>query len=122
MRRELKAEVLRLRAVQDGIERQSSGRRRLMNSGTFNNENTEEVQKKQREIDKLRDQLKRTEEQLNVTQKYALLLNTLCSFNLNFRTESDVRRYRREENENLRTVATCVANLVVQFFLCHFNW
>ncbi|XP_044595120.1 kinesin-like protein KIF14 isoform X2 [Cotesia glomerata] len=65
--RELKAEVLRLRGVRENYERQL-GPRRLLDSGDSGNDNLE-IQKKQLEIEQLRDQLKRTEEQLVTNQK-----------------------------------------------------
>ncbi|CAD6216341.1 GSCOCG00004494001-RA-CDS [Cotesia congregata] len=65
--RQLKAEVLRLRGVRENYERQL-GPRRLLESGDSGNDNLE-IQKKQLEIEQLRDQLKRTEEQLATNQK-----------------------------------------------------
>ncbi|XP_057325623.1 kinesin-like protein KIF14 [Microplitis mediator] len=65
--RQLKAEVLRLRGVRENYERQL-GPRRLIENGDSGNDNLE-IQKKQLEIQQLRDQLKRTEEQLASNQK-----------------------------------------------------
>ncbi|XP_043259230.1 kinesin-like protein KIF14 [Colletes gigas] len=67
--RELKTEVLRLRGVREGYERQLGGiPRRLLDSIEPITENNDEIKQKQREIDKLKNQLKKTEEQLTVTQ------------------------------------------------------
>ncbi|XP_017882196.1 kinesin-like protein KIF14 [Ceratina calcarata] len=67
--RELKAEVLRLRGVREGYEKQLGicPRRLLDSIGTISQTN-DEIKQKQQEIDKLKDQLKRTEEQLAITQ------------------------------------------------------
>ncbi|XP_076281129.1 kinesin family member nebbish isoform X2 [Lasioglossum baleicum] len=68
--RELKAEVLRLRGVREGYERQLGiCPRRLLDSIEPNGKNNDEVKRKQQEIDKLKNQLKKTEEQLTTTQK-----------------------------------------------------
>ncbi|XP_043274427.1 kinesin-like protein KIF14 isoform X2 [Venturia canescens] len=68
--RELKAEVLRLRGVREVYEKQLGPQpRRILNSEKMANDNAEEVQKKQREIDELKDQLRRAEQQLSSTQK-----------------------------------------------------
>ncbi|XP_043274428.1 kinesin-like protein KIF14 isoform X3 [Venturia canescens] len=67
--RELKAEVLRLRGVREVYEKQLGPQpRRILNSEKMANDNAEEVQKKQREIDELKDQLRRAEQQLSSTQ------------------------------------------------------
>ncbi|KAF7996954.1 hypothetical protein HCN44_002600 [Aphidius gifuensis] len=66
--RELKAEVQRLRGVREGYERQL-GPRRILDDVDLPNDNSCEVKNKQMEIEKLRDQLKRTEEQLAISQK-----------------------------------------------------
>lgn len=58
---------MRLRGVRENYERQL-GPRRLLDSGDSGNDNLE-IQKKQLEIEQLRDQLKRTEEQLATNQK-----------------------------------------------------
>lgn len=58
----------RLRGVREGYERQI-GPRRILDDVDLPNDNSHEVHNKQREIEKLRDQLKRTEEQLAITQK-----------------------------------------------------
>ncbi|CAL7943253.1 unnamed protein product [Xylocopa violacea] len=67
--RELKAEVLRLRGVREGYEKQLGiFPRRLLDSIGQTTESNDEVKRKQQEIDKLKDQLKKTEEQLATTQ------------------------------------------------------
>ncbi|XP_076632503.1 kinesin family member nebbish isoform X2 [Colletes latitarsis] len=67
--RELKTEVLRLRGVREGYERQLGAfPRRLLDSIAPITENNDEIKQKQQEIDKLKNQLKKTEEQLTVTQ------------------------------------------------------
>ncbi|XP_053978257.1 kinesin-like protein KIF14 isoform X1 [Hylaeus volcanicus] len=67
--RELKAEVSRLRGVREGYEKQIGGfPRRLLDSIEPITENNDEMKQKQREIDKLKNQLKKTEEQLATTQ------------------------------------------------------
>ncbi|XP_076685162.1 kinesin family member nebbish isoform X2 [Andrena cerasifolii] len=67
--RELKAEVLRLRGVREGYERQLGVvPRRLLDCIEPIAPNTHEIKQKQQEIDKLKDQLKKTEEQLATTQ------------------------------------------------------
>lgn len=63
---ELKAEVLRLRGVREGYEKQLGVLpRRLFETTT---QNDDEIKQKQDEIDKLKDQLKKTEEQLATSQ------------------------------------------------------
>ncbi|XP_015604059.1 kinesin-like protein KIF14 isoform X2 [Cephus cinctus] len=64
--RELKAEVLRLRGVREGYERQLGNHPQRPDGG---NEATEEVRAKEQEIENLREQLRKTEEQLCLTQK-----------------------------------------------------
>ncbi|XP_076247461.1 kinesin family member nebbish [Calliopsis andreniformis] len=67
--RELKAEVLRLRGVREGYEKQLGFfPRRLLDCIEPVAPNNEEIKQKQQEIDKLKDQLKKTEEQLASTQ------------------------------------------------------
>ncbi|XP_032677493.1 kinesin-like protein KIF14 isoform X2 [Odontomachus brunneus] len=67
--RELKAEVLRLRGVREGYEKQLGIiPRRLLDCIEPIHQSDSEVQRKQKEIDKLKDQLKKTEEQLATTQ------------------------------------------------------
>ncbi|XP_050600740.1 kinesin-like protein KIF14 isoform X2 [Bombus affinis] len=67
--RELKAEVLRLRGVREGYEKQLGILpRRLLDSVPPVNQNNDEIKQKQQEIDKLRHQLKKTEEQLAITE------------------------------------------------------
>ncbi|XP_031365434.1 kinesin-like protein KIF14 isoform X2 [Apis dorsata] len=67
--RELKAEVLRLRGVREGYEKQLGiFPRRLLDSVELVNQNNDEIKQKQEEINKLKDQLKKTEEQLATTQ------------------------------------------------------
>ncbi|KZC09567.1 PREDICTED: kinesin-like protein KIF14 [Dufourea novaeangliae] len=67
--RELKAEVQRLRGVREGYEKQLGIQpRRLLDSIEPPGKNHDEVKQKQQEIDKLKDQLKKTEEQLATTQ------------------------------------------------------
>ncbi|XP_033325976.2 kinesin family member nebbish [Megalopta genalis] len=67
--RELKAEVQRLRGVREGYEKQLGiCPRRLLDSIELNSNNNDEVKQKQQEIDKLKGQLKKTEEQLMTTQ------------------------------------------------------
>ncbi|XP_015113867.1 kinesin-like protein KIF14 isoform X1 [Diachasma alloeum] len=61
--RELKAEVLRLRGVRENYEKQLGNRNFLGNDGMGQD------QDKEREIERLRSQLKQTEEQLKFTQK-----------------------------------------------------
>ncbi|XP_015113869.1 kinesin-like protein KIF14 isoform X2 [Diachasma alloeum] len=60
--RELKAEVLRLRGVRENYEKQLGNRNFLGNDGMGQD------QDKEREIERLRSQLKQTEEQLKFTQ------------------------------------------------------
>ncbi|KAK2578701.1 hypothetical protein KPH14_011668 [Odynerus spinipes] len=68
--RELKAEVLRLRGVREGYERQPGiCPRKLVDCMEAGVKDTEEIQRKQEEINRLKEQLKRTEEQLAATQK-----------------------------------------------------
>ncbi|KAL6267376.1 hypothetical protein P5V15_000451 [Pogonomyrmex californicus] len=67
--RELKAEVLRLRGVREGYEKQLGViPRRLLDCIEPIHQPDGEVRKKQKEIDKLKDRLKKTEEQLAATQ------------------------------------------------------
>ncbi|OAD61345.1 Kinesin-like protein KIF14 [Eufriesea mexicana] len=67
--RELKAEVLRLRGVREGYEKQLGILpRRLLDSVEPINPSNDDVKQKQEEIDKLKHQLKKTEEQLATTQ------------------------------------------------------
>ncbi|XP_020708303.2 kinesin-like protein KIF14 isoform X2 [Athalia rosae] len=65
--RELKAEVLRLRGIREGYERHLGGlpRRILLDARS----EAAEIRTKEREIEILRDQLRRTEEQLSLSQK-----------------------------------------------------
>lgn len=66
---ELKAEVLRLRGVREGYEKQLGViPRRLLDCMEPIHQPDMEVKRKQKEIDKLKDQLKKTEEQLAATQ------------------------------------------------------
>lgn len=70
---ELKAEVLRLRGMRVGYEKQFGVPYQLLDriksyAWTSPSQFDREVMQKQKEIDKLKDQLKRTEEQLAVTQ------------------------------------------------------
>ncbi|XP_014613284.1 PREDICTED: kinesin-like protein KIF14 [Polistes canadensis] len=71
--RELKAEVLRLRAVREGYEKQLriSPRNRMDHSTGIepNVKDRQEIVRKQEEINRLKEQLKKTEEQLVATQK-----------------------------------------------------
>lgn len=68
--RELKAEVLRLRGIREGYERQHGlCPRRLLDCMESNAKDIEEVRQKQEEINRLKEQLRKTEEQLAVTQK-----------------------------------------------------
>ncbi|XP_048508328.1 kinesin-like protein KIF14 isoform X3 [Athalia rosae] len=64
--RELKAEVLRLRGIREGYERHLGGlpRRILLDARS----EAAEIRTKEREIEILRDQLRRTEEQLSLSQ------------------------------------------------------
>ncbi|XP_034190007.2 kinesin family member nebbish isoform X3 [Osmia lignaria lignaria] len=64
--RELKAEVLRLRGVREGYEKQLGVLPRRLFETTAQND--DEVKQKQDEIDKLKNQLKKTEEQLATSQ------------------------------------------------------
>lgn len=65
----MKAEVLRLRGVREGYEKQLGViPRRLLDCIEPIHQSDDEVQQKQREIDKLKNQLKKTEEQLATTQ------------------------------------------------------
>ncbi|XP_035740888.1 kinesin-like protein KIF14 isoform X2 [Vespa mandarinia] len=67
--RELKAEVLRLRGVREGYEKQLGVcPRKLVDSIESNVKDTEEIERKQEEINRLKEQLKKTEEQLAATQ------------------------------------------------------
>ncbi|CAK9802310.1 Kinesin-like protein KIF14 [Anthophora quadrimaculata] len=67
--RELKAEVLRLRGVREGYEKQLGiSPRCLLDSIDTISQSNDEIKQKQQEIDKLKDQLKRTEEQLATSQ------------------------------------------------------
>ncbi|RLU15621.1 hypothetical protein DMN91_011374 [Ooceraea biroi] len=67
--RELKAEVLRLRGVREGYEKQLGViPRRLLDCIEPMHQSDGEVKRKQKEIDKLKDQLRKTEEQLAATQ------------------------------------------------------
>ncbi|KAF3421228.1 hypothetical protein E2986_06557 [Frieseomelitta varia] len=67
--RELKAEVLRLRGVREGYEKQLGiFPHRLLDSLEPVNQSNDEIKQKQQEIDKLRHQLKKTEEQLATSQ------------------------------------------------------
>ncbi|KAG7199238.1 hypothetical protein KM043_018107 [Ampulex compressa] len=67
--RELKAEVLRLRGVREGYEKQLGVfPRRLLDSIEPTPQTKDEIMQKQTEIDKLKDQLRKTEEQLVATQ------------------------------------------------------
>ncbi|KOC70525.1 Kinesin-like protein KIF14 [Habropoda laboriosa] len=67
--RELKAEVLRLRCVREGYEKKLGiSPRCLLDSIGPVNESNVKIKQKQEEIDKLKDQLKKTEEQLATTQ------------------------------------------------------
>ncbi|KAF7384613.1 hypothetical protein HZH68_014225 [Vespula germanica] len=71
--RELKAEVLRLRGVREGYERQLGVcPRKLVDSIESNVKDSEEIERKQEEINRLKEQLKKTEEQLAATQKSSL--------------------------------------------------
>lgn len=66
---ELKAEVLRLRGIREGYERQLGVMpRRLLDCIEPIYQSDGEVQRKQNEIDKLKDQLRKTEDQLASTQ------------------------------------------------------
>ncbi|XP_066582752.1 kinesin-like protein KIF14 isoform X2 [Prorops nasuta] len=69
--RDLKAEVIRLRGVRDGYERQLGMHpRRLVNCmEPVPVQTTEELDEKQKEIDQLKEQLKKTEEQLVHNQR-----------------------------------------------------
>ncbi|XP_012148737.2 kinesin family member nebbish isoform X4 [Megachile rotundata] len=64
--RELKAEVLRLRGVREGYEKQLGVFPRRLFEST--GQNDDEIKQKQDEIDKLKNQLKKTEEQLATSQ------------------------------------------------------
>lgn len=65
----MKAEVLRLRGVREGYEKQLGILpRRLLDSVPPVNKDNDEIKQKQQEIDKLRHQLKKTEEQLAITE------------------------------------------------------
>ncbi|XP_070157028.1 kinesin-like protein KIF14 isoform X2 [Polyergus mexicanus] len=67
--RELQAEVQRLRGVREGYEKQIGViPRRLLNCIEPMHQSDGKVKQKQKEIDKLKDQLKKTEEQLAATQ------------------------------------------------------
>lgn len=67
---ELKAEVLRLRGVREGYERQLGVcPRKLVDRIESNVKESEEIERKQEEINRLKEQLKKTEEQLAATQK-----------------------------------------------------
>jgi hypothetical protein len=68
--RQLKAEVQRLKSMRDGYEKQLGlTPRKLLDTIESSSESSEEVVNKQREIDHLKVQLKKMEEQLFVTQK-----------------------------------------------------
>ncbi|KAL6422349.1 hypothetical protein ACFW04_010595 [Cataglyphis niger] len=67
--RELQAEVQRLRGMREGYEKQIGViPRRLINCIEPMHQSDGKVKQKQKEIDKLKDQLKKTEEQLAATQ------------------------------------------------------
>ncbi|XP_050463014.1 kinesin-like protein KIF14 isoform X2 [Cataglyphis hispanica] len=67
--RELQAEVQRLRGMREGYEKQIGViPRRLVNCIEPMHQSDGKVKQKQKEIDKLKDQLKKTEEQLAATQ------------------------------------------------------
>ncbi|KAG5307830.1 KIF14 protein, partial [Pseudoatta argentina] len=67
--RELKAEVLRLRGVREGYEKQCGVvPRQLLHRFDSKDQWGRDIIRQQKEIDKLKDQLKKTEEQLAVTQ------------------------------------------------------
>lgn len=69
MNSELQAEVQRLRGMREGYEKQIGViPRRLLNCIEPMHQSDGEVKRKQKEIDKLKDQLKKTEEQLAATQ------------------------------------------------------
>ncbi|XP_015510828.1 kinesin-like protein KIF14 isoform X1 [Neodiprion lecontei] len=69
--RELKAEVARLRGIREGYERHLGGlpRRILLDGGSGAAETEDDVRMKEREIEILREQLKKTEKQLCLSQK-----------------------------------------------------
>ncbi|XP_015184259.1 PREDICTED: kinesin-like protein KIF14 [Polistes dominula] len=68
--RELKAEVLRLRGVREGYERQLRISPHNHSTGIETNvKDRQEILRKQEEINRLKEQLKKTEEQLVATQK-----------------------------------------------------
>ncbi|XP_058804738.1 kinesin-like protein KIF14 isoform X2 [Phymastichus coffea] len=68
--RQLKAEVQRLRGMRDGYEKRlGMTPRNLLDAIDNASDTTEEVVSKQKEIDQLKDQLKKMEEQLFVSQK-----------------------------------------------------
>ncbi|KAJ8680905.1 hypothetical protein QAD02_016692 [Eretmocerus hayati] len=68
--RQLKAEVQRLRGMRDGYEKQLGlTPRKLLETVETSADSSEEILNKQREIDQLKVQLKKMEEQLFVTQK-----------------------------------------------------
>lgn len=68
--RQLKAEVQRLRSMRDGYEKRLGlTPRNLMDTIDAASDSSEEVVSKQKEIDQLKDQLKKMEEQLFVSQK-----------------------------------------------------
>ncbi|XP_046607794.1 kinesin-like protein KIF14 isoform X3 [Neodiprion virginianus] len=68
--RELKAEVARLRGIREGYERHLGGlpRRILLDGGSGAAETEDDVRMKEREIEILREQLKKTEKQLCLSQ------------------------------------------------------
>ncbi|XP_046469439.1 kinesin-like protein KIF14 isoform X3 [Neodiprion pinetum] len=68
--RELKAEVARLRGIREGYERHLGGlpRRILLEGGSAAAETEDDVRMKEREIEILREQLKKTEKQLCLSQ------------------------------------------------------
>ncbi|XP_011493839.1 PREDICTED: kinesin-like protein KIF14 [Ceratosolen solmsi marchali] len=68
--RQLKAEVQRLKSMRDGYEKQLGlTPRKLLDTIESSSESSEEAVNKQREIDRLKYQLKKMEEQLFVSQK-----------------------------------------------------
>ncbi|XP_046414438.1 kinesin-like protein KIF14 isoform X3 [Neodiprion fabricii] len=68
--RELKAEVARLRGIREGYERHLGGlpRRILLDGGSGAAETEDDIRMKEREIEILREQLKKTEKQLCLSQ------------------------------------------------------
>lgn len=101
--RELKAEVARLRGIREGYERHLGGfpRRIIVDPKSGALETTSEIKTKEKEIEILREQLKKTEEQLVLSQKWD---DTLIIDKKNEKISYGERRsvYFRSWSEKLR--------------------